>query len=135
MRIEGWERRLDDVIEDARNRPYELGVHDCFRLACRVVEALTGIDRWPEFGGYKTEREALSALAAYGRSFFLAGDRFFNGDRMPAAMARRGDVMGYQDDVGKWHLGICLGRFVAVLWAGGLAFVALQACDCCWRVG
>lgn len=135
MRLEGWEQRLDALIEDARNRPYELGVHDCFRLTCRVVEALTGVDRWPEFGGYRTEREALGALAAYGRSFCLAGDRFFGLPRLPALHARRGDVLAYCDAAGKYHLGICMGASVALLGAEGVMFVSLSECDCVWRVG
>jgi hypothetical protein len=135
MRIEGWERRLVDIIEAARHVPYELGVHDCFRLACRVVQTLTGVDRWPEFAGYRTEREALAALAAYGSSFVTAGDRFFGTLRQPTRYARRGDILGYQDDSGKWHLGVCLGAEVALLGPGGLTFAPVSTCDCVWRIG
>lgn len=135
MRLEGWERRLDDVIQDALRRPYVLGEHDCFRLACRVVEALTGVDRWPEFAGYRTERQALQALAAYGSSFVDAGDRFFGVGHCGVRLARRGDIVAYRDGVLKYHLGVCLGRLVAVMDAGGLIFVRVLACACCWRVG
>lgn len=134
-RLDGWESRLHDVIEDARHRHYKLGEHDCFRLACRVVEALTGIDRWPEFAGYTTKRQALQALAYYGHSFVAAGDRFFGVEHQPIRMARRGDVMGYCDLMGEWHLGICIGRNVALLDEAGLAFMDLAVCSCCWRVG
>lgn len=135
MRREGWESRLQALLEDARHTPYTLGVHDCFRLTCRVVEALTGVDRWPEFAGYKSEREALSALAAYGRTFVEAGDRFFGHARLDPKLARRGDVCAYLDTIGKWHLGICTGAHVALLAPEGLMFEPLDVAQCCWRVG
>ena len=41
-RREGWERRLQDVVRAAQDKPYKLGENDCFRFACAAVEALTG---------------------------------------------------------------------------------------------
>lgn len=135
MRLVGWERRLDDVIQDALRRPYVLGEHDCFRLACRVVEALTGVDRWPAFAGYQTERQALLAIAAYGGTFVAAGDKFFETDHVGVRLARRGDIVAYRDERDKYHLGVCLGDRVAVMDAAGLVFVRVTACECCWGIG
>lgn len=135
MRHEGWEKRLDQVIEAARARPYELGVHDCFRLMCRVVEALVGEDRWPAFAGYRTKREALAKLAAHGSSFEAAGDWFFGVPRMDVKRARRGDACCFVDAVGEKHLGVCLGRDTAVLHASGVIFVDTLDCRCAWEVG
>ncbi len=134
MRLEGWDQRLHEIIEAARYTPYVLGEHDCFRLACRVVEALTGDNRWPMFCGYRTEREALAALAVYGSSFVNAGDKFF-GDHVDTKLARRGDVLGYMDSHGKWHLGVCVGADMALLGPDGLMFQPLSMAKCCWRVG
>lgn len=135
MRLDGWEGRLAALLEDARERPYELGDHDCFRLACRVAHALTGVDHWPAFCGYRTEREALKAIAIYGSSFLAAGDRFFGSEHVASERARRGDIMAYRDARGQHHLGICAGRNVAVLGAAGLQWIAPAECVCCWRVG
>lgn len=136
MRLDGWERRLHQVIEDARARPYVLGEHDCFRLACRVIEALTGIDRWPHFAGYRDKREALQLLARHGSSFEVAFDWFFGADaRRPMRMARRGDICCLETADGQKHLGICLDVGVALLAPGGLIFVPTQTCLCCWGVG
>lgn len=134
-RLEGWEQRLQAIIEDARARPYVLGEHDCFRLACRVVEALTGIDRWPEFAGYTTKRGALLALAQYGSSFEDAGDWFFGAPRIDVKQARRGDILALQDDVGEKHLAVCLGHQLACLREDGLLFLKTSAAHCAWRVG
>lgn len=135
MRVDGWEKRLDAVIEDARARPYRIGEHDCFRLACAAVRALTYRDRWPEFSGrYATRREALRLLGTYGSSFEAAGDKFFGVERSDVKLARRGDIMLIVDDEGEKHLGVCLGAQTAGLGVGGLMFLATLACAGCWRV-
>lgn len=148
MRLEGWERRLFGVIEDARARPYVLGEHDCFRVACRVIEALTGIDRWPEFRGYKTRREALRNIATRGKSFTEAGDWFFGVPNMPPALARRGDIAAIVTDellknnegeiVGEYkehHLAVVMGKQCAGLMDKGLIWLPTEWALCAWRVG
>lgn len=135
MRLEGWEGRLDALIQASRQRAYTLGEHDCFRLACRVVEALTGVDRWPEFAGYRTRRQAMVKLARHGRSFEAAGDWFFGAPSVDTRWARRGDICAIQTVDGEKHLGVCLGAEVAMLAPEGLIYTPVQTCLCCWRVG
>jgi hypothetical protein len=134
MRIEGWESRLHAVLETARAQPYVLGEHDCFRVACAVVEALTGVNRWPAFAGYTSKREALLKIAHYGSSFEKAGDWFF-GDRIDLKFARRGDIASYAAPDGEKHLGVVMGRQLYVLGELGLLPVPLQAAHVAWRVG
>jgi hypothetical protein len=135
-RREGWETRLAEVIEWARSQRYVLGEHDCFRVACAAVEALTGEDRWTQWRGrYSTKREALALLARYGASFDDAFDWVFGSDRVDARMARRGDIVSFATTDGEKHLGVCVGAEAAVLGAEGLIFVPLSACRCCWRIG
>lgn len=136
-RTQGWESRLMAVVEAARVEPYVLGVHDCFRFACRAVEALTGADLWSEWAGrYRTRRQALRRIHEYaGAGFTEAGSKLFGGSPVPCAQARRGDVLEYRDDRGEQHLGVCVGADVAVLAEQGLAFVRLSRCRHAWRVG
>ncbi len=134
MRREGWESRLALVIQAARYTPYELGTHDCFRVACRVVEALTGVDRWHEFAGYTTKREALALIASHGSSFEAAFD-WLLGPRWDVRLARRGDLCCVQTEDGEKHLGVCLGREVALTAPEGLIYTPLLSCLCCWRIG
>jgi hypothetical protein len=134
-RLEGWEKRLFVEIEAARHKPYALGEHDCFRLACRVVEALTGVDRWPEFAGYTTRREAMRKLAQRGSSFEAAGDWFFGAPAVNTRFARRGDICCVETVDGEKHLGVCVGAEVALLAEGGLIHTPLLTCLCAWRVG
>jgi hypothetical protein len=141
-RLEGWEARLAAVIEAARREPYALGEHDCFRLACRVIEAMTGVDRWPEFRGYRTKREALRRIAERGANFEAAGDWFFGSGRVDTGQARRGDIVALATADGGKHLGVCLDHRVAYLSEEGLIFLPLAtpaaspaATLCAWRIG
>jgi hypothetical protein len=134
-RLEGWEQRLNALIEGARNKPYVLGEHDCFRLACRVIDALTGRDLWPQFCGYTTKRQALNLLAAHGSTFEAAFDRGLGLPRVGIKQARRGDICGLMDDAGEKHLTVLLDHRVACMLPQGLLFIEAARCHCAWRVG
>lgn len=137
VRLQGWEGRLSAVVEAARNTPYKLGEHDCFRFACAAVEALTGADVWTAWRGrYRTRREALRRIREFGGGGFTeAGTKLFGVAPVPVGLARRGDVLEYADDSCAAHLGVCVGAHVAVLAESGLAFVRLSDCRHAWRVG
>jgi hypothetical protein len=133
-RLPGWERRVADVLEAARRRPYALGTHDCFRLACESVRALTGDDKLARFDeAYRTRREALRLIARYGSTVDAACAAFFGAATQPVKRARRGDICKYEDV--EPHLGVCVGAEVAVLADTGLRYVPLSACSACWRIG
>jgi hypothetical protein len=135
MRLEGWEQRLWAVIEAARTQPYALGEHDCLRVALRTVEALTGVDRWSEFAGYKTKREALATIARFGSNFEDAISWFFGAPSVDVKLAGRGDICLVETVDGEQHLGVCLGRDTALLAPEGLTYLATLLCRCAWRVG
>lgn len=134
-RREGWEGRLYQILEAARAVPYELGSHDCFRVACQVLEALTGVERWSEFQGkYATAREARRLIARHGRSFEAAFDGFFGAANVPVRYAQRGDIVALADAAGEKHLGVCLGAESAFLAPEGLARVPTLSCLCAWKL-
>ena len=135
-RIEGWEGRLAAVVAEAANLPYALGEHDCFRLACRAVDALIGVDLWVEWAGrYATHTQALRIIAEYGGCFTGSFTKLFGVAPVSAKLARRGDIMEFLAADGQQHLGVCLGERVAVLGEHGLVFVLITACVHCWRIG
>lgn len=136
-RAPGWEDRLAAVITAARSQPYALGKHDCFRLACSVVQALTGRDLFgPWAGAYSSKREALRRIAEFDeRGFTAAASRFFGAQPEPMSAARRGDICEYKDDAGEQHLGVVMGAMVAVLGPDGLEFLQRDLCAHCWRIG
>lgn len=134
----GWEGRLAAAIEAARGQPYRLGEHDCFRFACRVVEALTGVDLWPPFAGrYASQRQALKVIAEWGGTFTEAFTAFFGSAPQRMAWARRGDIAEVLDIEPPHlpHLGVVTGSQIAVLLDTGLAFLPRSRGRHCWRIG
>jgi hypothetical protein len=140
----GWEARLASVIEAARAEPYELGTHDCFKVACMGVQALTGVDLWtPWSGSYRTRDQALRRIAEYAVGapeayraldvFDRAFSRLFGSAPVDVRQAHQGDVVKLIDPKGP-HLGLCVGSDVAVLGEDGLLFVRLSVCQNCWRI-
>jgi hypothetical protein len=135
-RLEGWELRFVEAIERARFAPYKLGEHDCFRFACQIVLALTGVDRWPEFvGRYHDRRSAIVLIHQYGSSFEAAFDKFFGTERISVLNAHRGDIVAITDATGERHLAVCMGPYLAALKPEGLLFLPRCAAHCAWRIG
>ena len=149
-RLVGWEKRLEEVFREAQGWTYELGERDCFRFTCRAVEALTGVDRWPEFAGcYRTRRQALRLLARYAGhqspvtshqslNFEAAGDWFFASERISPRMARRGDAVALKDPANdERHLGIVRDHRILFMLDTGLAPLPVSCPDlvCAWGIG
>jgi hypothetical protein len=135
MRVDGWERRLTEVLETARSRPYEIGHWDCFRMACETVAAITGRpSRWAEWEGkYRDERSAVDILKQYG-GFMKAFSLLFEAEPIEVKQARRGDICVYRDMSRMRHLGVCVGQNVALLGTRGLEFIPTTLCLCAWRI-
>jgi hypothetical protein len=122
-------------MDEARRAPYELGVHDCFKVACEVLKALTGVERWNEFAGYRTKEEAVALILQHGSTFELAFDVFFGSTNVAPAFAQRGDICATRGPDGEKHLGVCLGVDTAFLGPGGLVHMPTLSCLCCWKIG
>lgn len=135
-RLEGWEMRLDAVLSRARRLPYVIGQHDCFRVACGAVEALTGINLWASWAGsYRTRLEALRRIHAYaGAGFGEAFSKLFAVAPADTKLARRGDIVQYVER-SEPHLGVCVGSEIALLAADGLRFYPRRLGRHCWRIG
>lgn len=135
VRLEGWEGRLASALAAAEACPYVLGSHDCLRVACAAVEALTGRDFWPQFSGYRSKRQALTVIARFGRTLGDAVGNVLDLRASPPLMARRGDIVLYRDR--EHHLGVCTGPRVVVTHEAGLLHIPLDHAGVlnCWRVG
>lgn len=146
-RLDGWEDRMAAVLHAARRRPYRLGEHDCFSLACEMVEALVGVDLWaPWAGSYSTLSEARSRIADFGNYRRARGQRWsldelvtsaasrlFGSEPVPMALGRRGDICEFV--VERPHLGIIIGASAMMLGPEGLVAVPREAGRHCWRIG
>lgn len=135
-RLEGWESRLVAVLEAADEQPYRLGTHDCLRMSCRAVEALTGVDLWSQFCGYTTQREALQVIAHHGKTLRDAVSKVLDVEVRPTLQARRGDIVLFHDGR-QHHLGVCAGALVATLMDDGVLYIPLDHAGMlnCWWIG
>ena len=65
-RINGWEGRLADYLEERRAMPFEWGAHDCCRFACAGLVAQGLPDPMAGVRAYKTARGAAAAIKRLG---------------------------------------------------------------------
>ena len=124
-RTQDWPERLAQTVAWAQSIPYEIGRHDCLIFACKCIEAMTGVDFWPKFAGYKTRREAVETLAKHGSTLEAAAASVIGTELLAPLSARRGDLVTFRDKYGE-HLGVCTGHHVAVLGHQGLIHVRLD---------
>lgn len=130
-RVEHWPLLLDDLITEARSRPFEWGKHDCGTFAAEVVRTLTGQDL-PLPRGYSTERGAKLAMRRKtGRSDMAGATSYFLGPPLDSPLqAQRGDVVLHETQA----LGVCIGAQAMCLSESGLVAVPLSECVTAWRV-
>lgn len=135
-RLQGWEGRLNELVQNADSKKYQLGEHDCFRFACEVIQALTGVDRWQEFEGkYSTRDEALELIYKKGETFETAGDWFFGAhNSIHRNYAQRGDICAVAQNDEK-HLGVCVGNHIVMLSENGILLLPLKQALRVWKVG
>lgn len=136
VRATGWEERLRRLLESARAKSFEWGVHDCCTFAIADVEALAGgrfIGAFPE---WKSEDEARAMLAE--RSLADRISDVLGPTNYGWKFARRGDI-GLIESVrlpgDEVALGICVGAYAAVPGVSRLEFVSFTQMTKVWRVG
>jgi hypothetical protein len=62
MRHNNWQGRLHAYVESCKNTSFAYGSFDCGIFAADCIEAITGNDLAAEFRGYKSAREAVTAI-------------------------------------------------------------------------
>lgn len=63
-----WRQRLREHSHEHMPRPFQWGEWDCCSYAASAIEAMTGVNPWPEIGGYSNAREAAVAIRKHGTS-------------------------------------------------------------------
>lgn len=131
MRLEQWSTRLAEVIESARERPFDWRAHNCATFAADCVHAMTGQRLHEAFAARMTSaraaRRAMRDLESL-TDAVLGVDR-----RVPIAFARRGDVVLVPTPDAA-ALAICLGTAAAAVGPAGLVFVPRAGALSAWSV-
>jgi phage gp36-like protein len=136
QRVDGWEIKLEDALQDAASKPYIMGKTDCFLSTANVVQSVTGEDIMADWrGDYKTLKEAARIIkAASYESAVHWLDNVTDG-RVAASKARRGDIVATQTDRVIPSVGICAGdKAVIFVHDVGAVFVPMNTIEEAWRI-
>lgn len=99
-RLIDWEARLNALLEERMTTPHQYGVHDCALFGGDIILALSGEDPAAPFrGGYSDAEGAARALREIGAGTITKTFDLFL-DRVPVALARRGDLAMYGNNIG-----------------------------------
>lgn len=122
VRLPHWRSALSKCIEEALQRPFEWGRHDCALFAADAVLAMTGVDPAEGWRGrYSTPRGAIRVLRRDGYDDHIAYAEGYLPEVHPARAAM-GDIVMVETPVGV-ALGVLTGAVIAVPDADGLGFV------------
>lgn len=137
-----WPERMAEEIHLAVKRPFAWGEHDCVLWACRVIEAVTGLDpSAPMRQEYRDASGARRVLEATGADSLRAlVERVCEAQGfapIAPSEAQRGDAVLVPSGLRSWPLalGICGGRHVYIPCPQGLGRVNLADAVAAWRVG
>ena len=122
------------LIDEARSRPFEWGVHDCCTFAARAVQLQTGHDALGALAWF-SELDAARLLRDLGG--LRAAVSAALGQPVEPLLARSGDVVLATDphDASHRHLlAVCHGGVLLVPGAYGLVALPITAGLCAWRV-
>lgn len=130
MRVEGWERLLNEHIEQAALVEFAWGDHDCALWSADWVKKVTANDFTSCWRGlYSNEDELKALLIARGirQPEDIADEVGL--PQIPVGLAQRGDIVLWQG-----CLGICNGIDSYFLIERGVTQVRTKACTRAWEV-
>lgn len=130
MRPEGWESMLAGHIEEAKEKTFAWGTHDCILWCADWVKKLTGEDLATDYRGqYESEEQAAGVIAAMGfDSLPQLVDHHLAS--VPVKRAQRGDIMLHPMGM----LGICGGAYAYFVTENGITKISFTLCHKAWRV-
>lgn len=128
MRIEDWDAKLHEYLQQSQSLAFEWGQNDCATWAAKFVDIITQSNHAVSWiGQYTTKHEAQDYMTLRGFSNPEAiADSIL--DEKPIKLANRGDLLLFNG-----ALGICEGRRAWFLTEiKGLVCVPTVACQKAW---
>lgn len=136
-RIEGWEKRLADLVSDRDARPFAWGEFDCALFGADAAQAVTGVDPAAVYRGrYSTKRGAYAALKRVCGGGLEEAVVANGWPEIAPALAGRGDVGITETDDGP-AVAVCMGSVWLAPRSGGAGLARLKrhAIARAWRIG
>lgn len=138
IRRDGWDVRLRDLVNSARQRTFEYGIHDCSTFALfDVPRALSGEEYRGRIGvDWKDEAEAMALLNDRGVEYYV--NRAFGEAVDGWRRARRGDIalVAPSTQTGNLPLlAVVVGAMACVPGPKGLTFIRCERLEKHWRLG
>ena len=132
MRVQNWESKLSNYIEECRNKKFSWDSNNCGQFVLEWEKTLMGKTKFPEFyKKYKSLKELKEKLKECG---FKSWITLFNKrlTRINTKLAQRGDLVTLRSK-NSFCMGICIGRNCAFLGDEKLEFVSIDHIQYAWR--
>lgn len=132
MRIEGWEQKLDAIIESKRNQPFDWADNNCMGFVAEAQKTITGETSFPEvLENIGSKRNALKLILENGPSLTDWVDKHL--EQIPITMAQRGDIVDVETCEGP-AMGLCIGPKAVFIGKNGIEYVPLTSLIRAWRL-
>ena len=131
MRIEGWENRLEELVQSKRNQPFSWADNNCMGFVAQAQKTITGETDFPEvLDNLKSKNNALKLVLKNGSLTDWVNKHL---EQIPITMARRGDIVDIETCEGP-AMGLCIGHKAVFLGQNGLEYIPLTFLIRAWRI-
>lgn len=130
VRQEGWESRLNMLIESVLSKRFKWGQHDCSLLSLDAIDAMCNTEIASEWRGkYNNREEAYELLDSFGG--YNAVYRSYGLEPIDANFAMRGDICQINTEEA---IGIVMGSSIVSTGAFGSVSLDRDSMLNAWRV-
>lgn len=131
MRIEGWENRLEELVQSKRNQPFNWANNNCMGFVAEAQKTITGETDFPEvLENLKNKNNALKLVLKNGSLTDWVNKHL---EQIPITMAQRGDIVDVETCEGP-AMGLCIGSRAVFIGKDGLEYVSLTSLIRAWRM-
>lgn len=132
MRIEGWEKKLDAIVESKRNQPFDWASNNCMGLVAEVQQEITGKTDFPEvLENIDNKFNAQRLILKRAKNLTELMDKNFS--KIPITLAQRGDIVEVETCEGP-AMGVCIGAKAVFIGKDGIEYIPLTALIRAWRL-
>jgi hypothetical protein len=132
MRQEGWENRLEELVQSKRNQPFDWAENNCVGLVAEAQLTITGKTDFPEvLENIGNKHNAHRLILKHGKNITEGANKYFTA--IPITMAQRGDIVELETCEGP-AVGLCIGAKAVFIGKDGLEYIPLTSLIRAWRM-